>query len=77
MEKTVYEKCPRCGGEEYYIKVYMKGMVPMHYDFKTNKPVTKESMYDNLFELYRCNYIYCSSCHKRLKKIEELDLNER
>ena len=77
MEKIVYEKCPHCGREEYYIKVYMKGMVPMCYDFKTNKPVAKDNMYDNLFELYRCNYIYCASCNRRLKKIEELDLDER
>lgn len=77
MEKIKLEKCPHCGGGEYYIKVYMKGMVPMHYDFKSNTQVTKEGIYSNLFELYRCNYIYCSSCNKRIKKMEELDLDER
>ena len=77
MEKIKLEKCPYCGGDKYYVKTYMKGMVPMVYDFKNNKLCDSENKYDNLFELYRCNYIYCLNCNKRLNKIEDLDLNER
>lgn len=71
------EKCPFCEGDTYYIKSYVKGVVPYLKSFKNNKSVDNSSMYDSLITTYNCDYVYCNSCNRRICKIQDLDTEER
>lgn len=63
-------ECPYCYSKEYYIKQSFKGTCYFRVRFD-DKETDNSDMYDNTQYRNISKYAYCSSCNKKLFKIDD------
>lgn len=73
-QKLVLNECPFCGGNEYVVKRYVKGMIPEVHSFKDNT-ITENNKLDKLKTLYISENIYCNSCKRRICSLNDIDMD--
>lgn len=74
MGKYPIEKCPKCGGVDFYVKQRISGTAN-YYDTLDGSKTDNSSLHDNLSYKTTSKYATCVDCKKKLFKItDDMDL---